>query len=257
MPAGLVPFSAHQALTADSTSGPSGASTRYAPAGDSVTRDPSGSCSASAATASPGVARNVRISASPVSSAVVPSATTRPAVDDHDVVGEPLGLVEQVGGEHHGDAVGAQLLDELPRGDARLGVHPGAGLVEEDQVGSSDEGAGQGEALLLAAGHPAVRRPHAGAGRAARRGRRRREGSHRTTPGAAAPAAPGTRRRCRRSGASRPPGAAGLRRRRPGPGPRRAPSPSAGGGSPRRSRPCWSCRPRSARGARSPCRGRR
>ena len=43
-----------------------------------------------------------------------PAATTRPRVDDDDVVGQPLGLVHEVRGEHDGDAVAAQRLDEVP-----------------------------------------------------------------------------------------------------------------------------------------------
>ena len=42
-----------------------------------------------------------------------------------------------------------------------LRVEPGRRLVDEDQLGSPDDGQGQPEALLLTAGEPAVRRPAA------------------------------------------------------------------------------------------------
>ena len=44
-------------------------------------------------------------------------------VDDVDLVGEPLGLVHVVRGEHDGHAVGAQLLEQLPGRTPRLRVH--------------------------------------------------------------------------------------------------------------------------------------
>jgi len=72
-------------------------------------------------------------------------------VDDDDAVGQLLGLVEVVGGEQHGHAVGSQVghdaTDELAAG----GVDAGGGLVEEGDLGAPDEGEGEREPLLLAA----------------------------------------------------------------------------------------------------------
>ena len=73
-------------------------------------------------------------------------------------VGEPLGLVHVVRGEHDRDAVVAQLLEQLPDGAADAGVEAGGGLVDEHQLGAADQRHRQAEPLLLAAGEPAVRR---------------------------------------------------------------------------------------------------
>ena len=78
-------------------------------------------------------------------------------VDHDDVVGELLGLVHEVRGEQDGRAVAPQGLDELPGGAAGLRVQPGGGLVEEHQLGAPDDGHGQRQALLLAAGERAER----------------------------------------------------------------------------------------------------
>jgi ABC-2 type transport system ATP-binding protein len=69
-------------------------------------------------------------------------------VDEHDVVGEPLPLVEQVRGQHDGHAVAAERLDQLPGGVAGLRVEAGGRLVEEDQLGPADDRERQGQALL-------------------------------------------------------------------------------------------------------------
>ena len=88
---------------------------------------------------------------------------TRPRVDDRDVVGELLGLVHVVRGEDDRDAVGAQVADEVPGGAAGLRVEAGGRLVQEDQLGAADHGHREREALLLAAGEPAVGRAAAAA----------------------------------------------------------------------------------------------
>ena len=84
-----------------------------------------------------------------------------PVVDDHQPVGELLGLLELVGGQHHRHAVAAQRVDQLPHQDPGVGVHARGGLVEEHQFGPADQRARQREPLLLAAGEPSV----GGAGR--------------------------------------------------------------------------------------------
>ena len=77
---------------------------------------PAVSAADSGARSSPAGPPNRRDSPSPESSSAgEPSATTRPCVDDDDPVGQPLGLVHEVGGEHDGDAVGAQLARRRPR----------------------------------------------------------------------------------------------------------------------------------------------
>ena len=73
-------------------------------------------------------------------------------VDDDDAVGEPLGLVEVVGGEQHGDAVVAQLGDDLADDLAPGRVDARGRLVEERHLGPADEREREGQALLLAAG---------------------------------------------------------------------------------------------------------
>ena len=74
-------------------------------------------------------------------------------VHDGEPVGEREGFLLIVGDEEEGDAglalhgfeLGAHLL-------AEFGVEGGEGLVEEEQAGFEDEGAGERDALLFAAG---------------------------------------------------------------------------------------------------------
>ena len=73
-------------------------------------------------------------------------------VDDGDAVAEPLGLVHVVGGEKDGSAAVLQVPDDLPELAAGLGVEARGGLVEEEELGISDQRDGDGEPLLLAAG---------------------------------------------------------------------------------------------------------
>ena len=76
-------------------------------------------------------------------------------VDDHHVVGQLLGLLEVVRGEHDGDTGVPQACDQVPHGEARLRVEPGGRLVEEDQLGPADDGQGDAEPLPLATGEAA------------------------------------------------------------------------------------------------------
>ncbi len=78
-------------------------------------------------------------------------------VDDDHPVGQRLGLLHQVGGEQHGDAVAAQRADQFPDQPPGLRVHPGRRFVEEHQFGAADQRARQGQPLLLAAGQALVR----------------------------------------------------------------------------------------------------
>ncbi len=80
-------------------------------------------------------------------------------VDDHQSVGQLLGLGQLVRGQHDGHAVATQRIDQFPHHDAGMRVHARGRLVEEHQLGASDDGAGQRQSLLLAAGQPAIGGP--------------------------------------------------------------------------------------------------
>lgn len=76
-----------------------------------------------------------------------------PAVVEHgDAVGEFVGLLQVLGGEEDGDAVGDEGADDLPHGVAGAGVEAGGGLVEEDDAGVADQGHGDVQAPFHAAG---------------------------------------------------------------------------------------------------------
>ncbi len=72
-------------------------------------------------------------------------------VDDGDLVGEPVGLVEVLRGQEHGRALLDQTLDDLPQAQATAGVEPGRGLVEEQDGRLGDQGSGEVEAPAHAA----------------------------------------------------------------------------------------------------------
>ena len=73
------------------------------------------------------------------------------AVDDHDVVGDALGLGQVVGGDEHGDAAGPQLADDLADDLAAAHVDPGGRLVEERHLRLAHQGQPEGDPPLLAA----------------------------------------------------------------------------------------------------------
>ena len=92
-------------------------------------------------------------------------------VHDHDPVGEAHGLLLVVGDEDDRDAqVALDLLQLLAHLLADLGVQGGEGLVEKQQGGLQEQGAGNGDTLLLAAGELAgillFRAAHADQGQA-------------------------------------------------------------------------------------------
>ena len=64
---------------------------------------------------------------------------------------QALGLVHEVGGEQDALALLQQGLQPLPHQVAGLGVQPGGGLVEQQQLGVVDQGPGQREPALHAA----------------------------------------------------------------------------------------------------------
>ena len=64
-------------------------------------------------------------------------------VDDHDVVGQLVGLLEVLGRQQHGDALAEQFADGLPDPLPRRRVQPGRRLVQEQDRGTGHQGAGQ------------------------------------------------------------------------------------------------------------------
>ena len=174
-------------------------------------------------------------------------------VDDHHVVGQRLGLLHEVGGEQHGHAVAAQRVDQLPHQAPGLRVEARGGLVEEHQLGAPDDGAGQREPLLLAAGQPLVRGAraagepeHVEQPRRVERVRRagRDQAQHLVRPHARVGAA--ALGHHADAGAQRVGRARAGRCRAPGPRPRRR------RGARCRSRRWWSCPRRWGRAARAP-----
>jgi hypothetical protein len=79
------------------------------------------------------------------------------------VVGQRLGLLHEVRGEQHGDAVATQRVDQLPHQPAALRVQARGGLVEEHQLRPADQRARQREPLLLPTRQPLVGRSGAAA----------------------------------------------------------------------------------------------
>ena len=73
-------------------------------------------------------------------------------VHDGDTLAEALGFVHVVRGEKDGAAGGFELLDQIPKLAAGLRVEAGGGLIEKQKIGIANEGAGESEALFLAAG---------------------------------------------------------------------------------------------------------
>ena len=74
------------------------------------------------------------------------------AVDDGQLRGQPVGLLEVVGGEQdRHPLVAGEALDLVPHVGPRLGVEAGGRLVEEEHAGAVDEAHGQVETALHAA----------------------------------------------------------------------------------------------------------
>ena len=71
-------------------------------------------------------------------------------LEHDDLVGQALGLDEQVGAHDHGVAVGGHLADEVEHGLGGLGVEARRRLVEEQQLGVVQHRPGQGQAGLHA-----------------------------------------------------------------------------------------------------------
>ena len=72
-------------------------------------------------------------------------------IEDGETVGEPLGFVHEMRGQHDGLAVRDQPAQALPDQMARLRVQPGGGFVEKQDVGIVHQRAGKGEPPFHAA----------------------------------------------------------------------------------------------------------
>ena len=77
-------------------------------------------------------------------------------IDDHDVVGEAVGLLEVLRGEEHGRPFGDELLDDPPEVGATLRVEARGRLVEEQHFGPVHERGGEVET----AAHPTAVSAH-------------------------------------------------------------------------------------------------
>jgi hypothetical protein len=64
-------------------------------------------------------------------------------VDDGDPVGEPVGLLQVLGGQQHGSAGVHQVAEQRPQVPAAGRVQPGGGLVQEQHLGPADQAGGQ------------------------------------------------------------------------------------------------------------------
>ena len=72
-------------------------------------------------------------------------------VHDGQSVADRVGLLHIVGGQQDSLALGVQLTEDLPQGDAALGVKAGRGLVEEQDRRTVQEGPGHHEPFCHAA----------------------------------------------------------------------------------------------------------
>ena len=79
-------------------------------------------------------------------------------VHDADAVAELVGLLHVVRGQEDRLAVGVQLAEDLPQGDAALRVEAGGGLVEEQDGRAVHDRPGHHQPLRHAAGERHHRR---------------------------------------------------------------------------------------------------
>jgi len=66
-----------------------------------------------------------------------------PAVDDRDPIGEPVGLLQILGGQKHRRAGVDQLTDQRPEVAAAGRVQAGGRLIQEQHPGAADQAGGQ------------------------------------------------------------------------------------------------------------------
>ncbi len=203
--------------------------------------------------------RSRRRAACCVSSAGVPSAASRPPAMIATRSQRCSASSIAVRREHHGRAACREVAHELPRRRPRVRVHARGRLVEEHDLGLADERARERQPLRLPAREPphrralAVAQPDDVEQRA--RATRDRRSTRRTGAAARAAAGPGYS----------PPSCSitPIRGRSCAPSRCRIEAEHAhragvrACGSPRGSRPSWSCPRRSGRAARTPRRARR
>src|SRR5436189_240534 len=82
---------------------------------------------------------------------LIPCSPQPAVVDDHDVAGQLIGLLEVLGGEQHVGAGGNQVADAVPQLDATAGVEARGRLVQQQQPRFADEAGAEVEAALHAA----------------------------------------------------------------------------------------------------------
>ena len=75
-----------------------------------------------------------------------------PVVEDHDVVGQPVGLLEVLRRQDDGGAVAYEVAQLVPQPVAALRVEAGGRLVEEEHARAADEAGGEVEAAAHATG---------------------------------------------------------------------------------------------------------
>ncbi len=72
-------------------------------------------------------------------------------IDDHDLIGQLVGLVQVLGGEQQRGAARDQRPDDVPHPESRPRVQAGRWFVEEQDLGPPDQARGQVQAALHAA----------------------------------------------------------------------------------------------------------
>src|SRR5262245_37169489 len=78
------------------------------------------------------------------------------SIDDHNLVGQPFGFLDQMRREYDSDAAVAQFAEQTPSSTPRVRVHAGCRLVQKDQLGPADQGEREVKPLAFAAGHAAI-----------------------------------------------------------------------------------------------------
>ena len=74
------------------------------------------------------------------------------AVDDHDLVGQLVGLVQVLGRQQQCRAPGDQRADDVPHPQPGPRVQAGGRLVQEQDLGPADQARGQVQTAMHAAG---------------------------------------------------------------------------------------------------------
>jgi hypothetical protein len=72
-------------------------------------------------------------------------------IDDHDVVGQFVCLVEILRGQQHRGALANQIAHEAPHIDASTRIEAGGGLIENEHLRSADKACAEIESATHAA----------------------------------------------------------------------------------------------------------